>query len=236
MIQGDRIGILGGTFDPVHVGHVDTAHAAREALNLDRVILIPSGTPPHRQYQPAASARHRYAMARLAAGEAEGLEASDLEIGADGPSYTADTLTRLHQLGLQPSQIFFITGADAFAEIRTWSRFPDVLDMAHFVAVSRPGYPARALLLHLPGLSSRMAAGNLTPLLASKPLIFLVEAQTRDVSSTGIRRRLAAGESIEGMVPALVEAYIREHGLYTRDSSTDAADHLQGLRGRHDES
>jgi nicotinate-nucleotide adenylyltransferase len=240
MIHGDRIGILGGTFDPVHVGHVDTARAAREALDLERVILMPSGTPPHRQYQPAASPEHRYAMTRLAAGEADGLDASDLELGVEGPSYTADTLARLHQSGIQPSQIFFITGADAFAEIHTWSRFPDVLDMAHFVAVSRPGHPATALPRLLPALAARMAAGNLTPLVASNLRIFLVQAETRDVSSTGIRRRLAAGESIQGMVPASVEAYIRDHGLYTRDTSTDgildAAGRLQGTPGRHDES
>lgn len=118
-----RLGILGGTLDPIHLGHLETALAARAALSLDRVIVMPSRIPPHRQHQPIASRYHRFAMAALAVNGLDGLVASDMELCAPGPSYTADTLSRFQAAsGLRASQIFFITGADAFAEIETWHR------------------------------------------------------------------------------------------------------------------
>jgi len=220
MTSGPRIGILGGTFDPVHLGHLETALAAHRALDLDRVLVMPSGTPPHRQSQPSASRFHRFAMTALAVNGDDRLAVSDLEIGELGPSYTFETLTRLQATGLTASQIFFITGADAFAEIDTWSRYPQVLEMAHFVVVSRSGHPAFALGSTLPALAPRMNhAARATPSTAgssSKLAIFLVDAPTPDVSSTDIRRRLGSGTSIGGLVPAAVETYICQHGLYSR--------------------
>src|SRR6478609_8400275 len=116
-----RLGILGGTLDPVHVGHIETALAARDALSLNRILLLPSRVPPHRPQQPAASTFHRFAMTALAVNGIDGLEASDIELSAPGTSYTADTLERLHATGLAASQLFFILGVDAFAEIATWN-------------------------------------------------------------------------------------------------------------------
>src|SRR5918993_3914439 len=118
MNEAVRIGILGGTLDPIPLGHLDAASAAREALSLDRVLIIPSHVPPHRS-EPVSSAFHRFAMAALAVNGVDGLAVSDLELAAPGPSYTADTLVRVRQgfAGLPASQIFFIIGADAFAEI-----------------------------------------------------------------------------------------------------------------------
>jgi nicotinate-nucleotide adenylyltransferase len=220
MTSGTRIGILGGTFDPVHVGHVDTALAAQRALALDRVLLMPSGTPPHRSSPPSASRFHRFAMAALAVTGLPGLMVSDLEIGVTEPCYTYDTLARLHGTGLLASQIFFITGADAFAEIDTWSRYPQVLEMAHFVVVSRPGHAAAALPAKLPGLTARMrgATAHASTTVAAPSLleVLLVDAVTHDVSSTEVRRRLESGTSIAGLVPAAVETYIGQHGLYSR--------------------
>jgi len=220
MTSGTRIGILGGTFDPVHVGHVDTALAAQRALALDRVLVMPSGTPPHRSVPPSASRFHRFAMAALAVTGLPGLMVSDLEIGVSEPCYTYDTLARLHGTGLLASQIFFITGADAFAEIDTWSRYPQVLEMAHFVVVSRPGHAAAALPSKLPALTARMrgAAAQASTTVTAPTLleILLVDAPTRDVSSTEVRRRLESGISIAGLVPAAVETYIGQHGLYSR--------------------
>jgi nicotinate-nucleotide adenylyltransferase len=218
MISGTRIGILGGTFDPVHTGHVDTALAAQRALMLDAVLLLPSGTPPHRT-QPQASRFHRFAMAALAVTGVQGLMVSDLEIGATEPSYTFDTLARLHAAGLSASRLFFITGADAFAEIETWSRYPQVLDMAQFVVVSRPGYPAARLRTTLPELAPRMQTRDpqaATVVDSAAPAVTLVDAPTRDVSSTEVRRNLESGASIAGLVPAAVETYIAQHGLYSR--------------------
>jgi nicotinate-nucleotide adenylyltransferase len=228
MVHGTRIGILGGTFDPIHVGHVDTALAAKEALALERVLILPSGAPPHRQDQPCASRFHRFAMAALAANGIRGLMVSDLEIGEAGRSYTFDTLARLHATGVSAAQIFFITGADAFAEIETWSRFPQVLEMAHFVVVSRPDHPAAVMALKLPALAARMSRPTPSvPASAGSPSqleIFLVDARTRDVSSTEIRRRRRMGMSIQGLVPPAVETYICDHELYSqhRESLTKA--------------
>jgi nicotinate-nucleotide adenylyltransferase len=225
MISGTRIGILGGTFDPVHTGHVDTALAAQRTLGLDHVLVMPSGTPPHRATPPAASRFHRFAMTALAVTGVPELKVSDLEIGQDSPCYTFDTLARLHRTGLAAAAIFFITGADAFEEIETWSRYPQVLEMANFVVVSRPGHPASALPSKLPALAERMseppAARASTGVDAcSGPQVLLVDLPTRDVSSTEVRRRLAAGASVAGLVPAAVETYIGQHGLY---SGGDAA-------------
>jgi nicotinate-nucleotide adenylyltransferase len=215
MTSGTRIGILGGTFDPVHLGHLETALAAERSLALDRVLVMPSGTPPHRHQQPFASPSHRFAMTAIAVTGLQGLQVSDFEVRDTGPSYTFDTLARLHELGLDRLQIFFITGADAFAEIETWSRYPHVLDMANFAVVSRPGHRAPSLRAALPGLAGRMRDPAAAAAASVEPAIFLIDASTPDVSSTDVRRRLGEGRSIDGLVPPMVATYITQHALYT---------------------
>jgi nicotinate-nucleotide adenylyltransferase len=233
-----RVGILGGTLDPIHCGHLDAAIAARNALQLTEVRIVPSRVPPHRAVQPAASPFHRFAMAALAVNGLDGLVASDAELCVEGPSYTADTLDRLRQR-LDGSQIFFITGADAFAEIATWHRYPDVLDLAEFVVVSRPGHAMDDMRRRLPALSSRMRSavdvmrlGTSTPSTHRTPSILLVETKTPDVSSTSIREKLLRGESVSGLVPPAVERHIHQHGLYCRNvrvqADTRTADQLHG--------
>ena len=208
-----RVGILGGTLDPIHVGHIDTALAARNALSLSRILVMPSRIPPHRPHSPAASMFHRFAMASLAVQSLDTWLACDDELREDGPSYTALTLERLAQRGLPAGRTFFITGADAFAEIETWHRYPEVLDLAHFVVISRPGMTAAAAVERVPGISVRLqpAVASIVP---PRPSIFAVDAPTPDVSSTDIRRRLRAGLSISGLVPPAVEAHIMRHRLY----------------------
>lgn len=233
MNEAARIGILGGTLDPIHFGHLDTALAAREALALDRVVIVPARLPPHRNEQPVASPFHRFAMAALAVNGVEGLSASDIELASPGPSYTADTLERVRgSLGLSASQIFFITGADAFADIETWKRYPEVLDLAEFVAVSRPGMPVAALRQQLPALKDRMRLPLRRSDLESRnsrTSIFLVDAPTSDVSSTEIRRRLLAGLPLNGLVPIAIEHHIHQHGLYLQQPlNQSTADHLHG--------
>ncbi len=227
-----RIGLLGGTLDPIHVGHVETAQAAKRALALDCVYVLPSHVPPHRSQQPLASGYHRFAMAALAINGIDGLSVSDVELCAPGPSYTADTLTRFRERSSwRGSQIFFITGADAFAEIETWYRYPDVLDLAHFAVVSRPNFPVERLRGTLPALAPRMvSAGGAGSAVrdARFASIFLIDAPTPDVSSTGIRRRLLAGESVAGMIPEAVDRHIRQHHLYSSNPEFNTADHLHG--------
>ncbi|HXT69544.1 MAG TPA: nicotinate-nucleotide adenylyltransferase [Vicinamibacterales bacterium] len=209
-----RLGLLGGTFDPIHQGHLDVAEAARRALGLTTVWLMPARIPPHRR-APRASAPHRFAMAALAAQTCEDFQVSDVEMTDPGelsPSYTEATLDRLSGRGLDTREIFFITGADAFRDIRTWKGFPGILDRCHFVAVSRPGQPVSGLRSILPELAERMLDAPGPP--PARPAIFLVDAPTASVSSTLIRERIAGGESIEGMVPREVAAHIEKHGLY----------------------
>jgi nicotinate-nucleotide adenylyltransferase len=218
-----RIGILGGTLDPIHCGHLAAAAPARDAFDLARVLVMPSHVPPHRPLQPIASPFQRFAMAALAVSGLPRIEACDDELRADGPSYTADTLDRLRRRGLAPSQIFFITGADAFAEIATWKRYPEVLDLAHFVVVSRPGYDIDALGARLPDLRGRMRPAGAPARTDGATLILLLQAPTPDVSSTVVRERLRRGESLAGLVPPLVETHIHQHHLYSTP-----ADHLHG--------
>jgi nicotinate-nucleotide adenylyltransferase len=210
-----RVGILGGTFDPIHRGHLDVARACQAALRLDRVWIVPAHVPPHRG-EPSASPYHRFAMAALAVAsepETGWLQVCDIELAEEGPSFTALTLRRVRHSEGDRSQIFFLTGADAFAEIATWREYPGILELAHFVVVSRPGWPVGMLRDRLPALAGRMVAAlpNDVP---AQPSILLVDAATADVSSTEVRRRLATGQPLEGRVPAAVERHANRHGLY----------------------
>lgn len=212
-----RVGLLGGTFDPIHAGHLALARGAEQALDLECVRFTPSARPPHRTDSPQASGSDRLEMIRRAIAETSAghtrWEASDLELRREGTSYSFDTLSALHNEGLAPSQIFFITGADAFADIATWHRYPDVLDAAHFAVVARPGTTIESLRQRLPSLAPRMIPPvNLEE--SAGPRIVLIEAATPDVSSTDIRRRAARGESLEGLVSPSVAAYIAQHSLY----------------------
>jgi nicotinate-nucleotide adenylyltransferase len=224
-----RLGVLGGTLDPVHLGHLAAAHAAARALALDAVWLMPSHVPAHKA-APTASPWHRFAMAALAAADDPLLAASDLELARPGPTFTWDTLQALAARGHAPSQIFFITGVDAFAGIETWRRFPDVLEAGNFVVVSRPGHALpEAVRQHqavAPRLRAAPADGG-ADLAISEGFcaIWLVEADTPDVSSTDIRQRVLTGQEVGAVVPASVAAHIRRHGLYT---PTPAARRLHG--------
>jgi nicotinate-nucleotide adenylyltransferase len=205
-------GVLGGTLDPIHYGHLAAADAAQQALSLDRMLLIPSNIAPHRADPAGASPGDRFVMAQLAVEGRPRWAASRLELDRDGPSYTFDTLDALQN---QPegSQFFFIIGTDAFSEIATWSRYPAVLDLANFVVVSRPGFTLDSLQKRLPDLADRMTTPDRFQL-SAKTRIVLLEAPTPDISSTDIRRRVRSHESIAGLVPDAVADYIRTHRLY----------------------
>lgn len=216
------LGVLGGTFDPIHNGHISAGLRAQAALGLAHVLVVPSRMPPHRS--AGASPEDRLAMASMAAAEQQGWTASDLELKRDGPSYTFDTLTALRATSTK--QLFFIIGADAFAEIATWSRCQAVLDLAHFAVVARPGTTLDSLQKRLPDLAERMTTPDGFKSKAShlrqgfggqanvRLAVILIQAETPDVSSTTIRRRVCAGESISELVPASVASYISTHRLY----------------------
>ncbi len=192
MTAARRIGLLGGTFDPIHNGHLDVARAAQREVGLTAVHILPAQVPPHRP-QPVASPFHRFAMAALAIAGVKSWRVSDLELRLSPPSYTAHTLRHYRDRGYSSDELFFLIGADAFNDIHHWHDYPAILDAARFVVFSRPGY----------GVSRH-----------SDRAIF-VQAETADVSSSAIRRARAEGRPIDGMVPPAVQQHIEQHGLYT---------------------
>lgn len=239
MTDRRRTGILGGTFDPIHVGHLALAEAARRALSLDQVMLLPARVPPHRPHEPEASPFHRFAMAALAAIGRPGLLVSDIELLRQGPSYTADTLRALHAAGYTAESLYFLTGADAFAEIATWREFPGVLNLAHFVVCARPGAPLSMVTDRVPEVAGRVVEGprraNGTdrptpdrPAGATGTTVMFLDADTPAVSSTDIRNALRTGRPLAGLVPPDVDAYIRRHGLYGAPPEPDAGASARG--------
>ena len=216
-----RLGVLGGTFDPVHFGHLDAADAARSTAALDEVIFVPSHDPPHRPHGPRATGFHRFALTALAVNDREGYRVSDLELARDGRSYTSDTLRRLHDGGWRPVQLFFIIGADAFAEIATWHEFPAVLDAAHFLVIARPGTTVEDAVARTPELRPRTRRTIEHLDAAGSTAIVLIEARTRAVSSTAIRERIAARQPIDDLVPAAVARHITANRLYEKGTLED---------------
>jgi nicotinate-nucleotide adenylyltransferase len=212
------LGLLGGTFDPVHYGHLRAADAVRRALRLAEVRLFPAGDPPHRA-APVATAAHRVAMLELAIAEFPGLALDAREIARPGKSYTVLTLRELRaEAPLRP--LALVVGADAFAGLPTWHRWTEIFDLAHVVVVTRPDTP-------LPDTPDGPLAEHWAQRLQRDPAalasqqagaIFVLPVPPQPVSSTAIRRALAAGApgvaAVRGMVPPAVLAYIDRNQLY----------------------
>ena len=210
-----RLGILGGTFDPIHMGHLRTAEEIGEKLALKKVHLIPSASPPHKTSAPVSRFEHRMAMARIGAAESPALEAVDLESRRSGLSYSIETLKELYRT-LHSPEIFFILGTDAFFEIRTWKEYEQLFHYAHFVIIMRPGFRSRGLdglLSELGARSAREGDGGLFTVPSGKT-IMVMETTLMDISSTEIRKRAMEGRSIRFLVPRGVREYIEEKRLY----------------------
>ena len=202
MAEKKKVGILGGTFDPIHVGHLMTAEAVRDEYHLDKVIFIPAAVPPHKQNQDVTEAMHRYVMTVLATCSNPNFEVSDIEMNRPGPSYTIDTIRELLERFGEDTEFYFITGADAIQEIHTWDRIEELLEMCHFIGASRQGC--------LPdGNQIKASFGEL-----GKRKIHRLETPELEISSTDIRNRIKKGYSIKYIVPTAVEQYIYKQGLY----------------------
>ena len=227
-----RVGILGGTFDPIHCGHIDMGRAAWNALGLTTLFVIPAHIPPHRA-APYASSHHRFAMVTLAIAMESQWQVSDVELRTEAPSYTSDTLARFHERGYAASEVFFIVGTDAFTDIASWKDYPLILSRASFAIVSRPGYSVKQLPERLPFLKAQMVWTPTDIASQAGARVFLIDAPTADVSSTAIRQHRAAGRSITGMVAPSVQQHIERHGLYTSvPPGRRANDSLSGPGGR----
>jgi nicotinate-nucleotide adenylyltransferase len=196
-----RLGVLGGTFDPIHHGHLVAAQEARHQLELDRVLIVPAGEPPHKPAQPITAAHHRLRMVELAIADDAYASLSRVDVDRPGPCYTVETLELLHREWGPGSRFFFIEGADSLAEIRTWYQPQRLLALCELAVVGRPGVD-----LDLPGLTRDL------PELEGR--LHWLEMPLLEISSSDLRDRVRAGRPITYLVPAAVEAYIREHGLY----------------------
>ena len=194
-----RLGILGGTFDPIHEGHVAAARFAMECAHLDRVLFIPTGRPPHRTAALAPEG-DRLAMVRLAIEDQPRFEVSDMEIKRGGLSYTADTMAELHRLN-PDDDLFLILGWDAARLFRTWHEPDRVASLGSIVIPSRPGTD--------PPTGSEMTALGLRP-----ERVIKCSGGTPDISGSALRGEIAAGRPVTGKLPAAVERYIAERGLY----------------------
>ncbi|WP_431026440.1 nicotinate-nucleotide adenylyltransferase [Halomonas sp. H5] len=206
--------MLGGTFDPVHLGHLRSAVELREVLGLDRVHMIPAHLPPHRA-APGVSSRERLAMLRLGIGETPGLVADDRELRRDGPSYSVDTLASLRaELGAQ-ARLIMAVGHDAFLRLAEWRDPEGLFAQAHVVVIERPDHGA-PLPSRLQSLLAGREVASVEALLAEpRGRLLRLSLPTRlAISATGIRRRLAEGRSVHYLLPEAVRAHIDSRGLY----------------------
>lgn len=192
-----RIGVLGGTFDPIHHGHLAAAAQVGQQLALDEVVFVPTGRPWQKRADHVSDAEHRYLMTLLATVAQPRFTVSRVDVDRPGPTYAVDTLADLREVYGGDAELYFITGADTLAGITTWRQHERVLAQAHMVAVTRPGHD-----LVVPDLPP----GSVTTVAATTPAI----------SSTECRRRAAAGLTLDFLVPASVAAYIDKNGLYRR--------------------
>ena len=211
-----RLGILGGTFDPIHFGHLRLAEEVGEELALENVYLIPAALPPHKDRRPLTPFEQRLAMIRMAAQESPILEAQDLEGHRQGLSYSIETLKEFRRLFKSDLELFFILGMDAFLEIETWKEYQRLFDYAHFVIINRPGVQSETLesfLLSLDVGFKKEGNGNGFVVPSGNVLIYK-EVTLMDISSTKIREMIGAGKSIRFLVPESVRRYIVEEGLY----------------------
>lgn len=197
-----KLGVMGGTFDPVHYGHLVVAEGVRYEYRLDKVIFVPAGRPPHKRDRPISGSEHRLAVTALAVASNPFFEVSDLEIKRHGLSYTYDTIRELQDV-YHPDAVYFITGADAVLELLSWHRFPELLARCRFVAATRPGHNPESLAARLRLLPASLAER-----------IVAFEVPALAISSSDIRRRVSEGRPIKYLLPESVEEYVLSSGLY----------------------
>ncbi|MBU1700518.1 MAG: nicotinate-nucleotide adenylyltransferase [Candidatus Eisenbacteria bacterium] len=199
-----RLGILGGTFDPPHIGHLILADQCRQALRLDSLLILPAGMPPHKNPDHITPFQHRAAMARLAFPESEGYAIEPLEGERKGPSYTVETLRALYARGGGRCSFWLLMGSDSMAELETWKEPEAIVSFCRLGVYGRPLY-------HIDGLKKQWLAH-----------VDSVEGPLVDISSTQIRQMVRAGKSLNFLVPERVRKYILTHGLYAGKSPAGA--------------
>ena len=220
--MSSRIGLLGGTFNPIHNAHLAIARQAREMLELDRVVMIPSGDPPHKPPTGLASAKDRYEMVRLAVASDPQFGVSDVDVRRSGKSYSIDTVRLLQQEYGKETRLYFLIGLDAFLEFPTWREPETLLTLCCFVVLSRPGLSFLALssLPMIPRIPQAslldLDEGRRVRLDAQAGLQSLIclRGTPSYVSASDIRARIARGDSTANQLPPVVESYILQHHIY----------------------
>ena len=205
-LRPKRIGILGGTFNPIHIGHLIMAEEVCKRHHLSKVIFIPAYTPPHKYVDDLTDARHRFQMTKEAINENDKFEVSDLEIKRKGKSYTIDTVNEILGHYGEECEVFLIMGADSLNELELWKDIRKLSQLCHFVIVNRPGFSTEAS----PRLTELIGDDNIVDIEKLR-----IEIEPVGISSTEIRKRLKDRIEIKGLVPECIEAYIKEHGLYS---------------------
>jgi nicotinate-nucleotide adenylyltransferase len=226
---GQRIGVMGGTFDPIHLGHLRAAEEIYRAFGLDRIIFVPAARPPHKAGGGTASALHRYEMVSLATVFTPYFTVSPIELQRPGKSYTVDTLRAFRRIYGPASTFYFILGVDAFLEMATWKEVRELLGMVQLIVTARPGWRLDEVERSLtPAQLQKLGAPKFTYLkiaeinhdVARRPtppgLIALVEVVSLDISSSEIRELVQAGRSIRFLVTDTVAAYMAKNRLYQR--------------------
>jgi len=215
-----RLGIFGGTFDPIHLAHLRCAEEVREALGLDRVLFVPAAIPPHKRGRHVAAAAHRLAMVRLAIARNPHFILSAVELDRPGRSYSVDTLRILRE-GMRGTRFTLLLGLDAFREIRTWKEYQTLFTLTDVAVFSRPPYPLSAARGLLPVATRRQfcyGRDRRTLVHESGHRIRFLRVTSLDISASDIRHRLRHGASIRYLVPPAVEQYLNRHRLYRRGS------------------
>lgn len=207
-----KLGIMGGTFDPIHFGHLVTAEAVRVEFNLDKVIFVPAGNPPHKIKRAVTDKKHRYLMTILATVTNPYFEVSTIEIDREGYTYTIDTIKEFKRIYGEETELYFITGADAILEIFTWKNAEELLKLCNFVAATRPGFEKKLIDEKL----------KRTKEIYGKE-IYKVAVPSLAISSTDIRERVSKRKPIKYLLPESVERYIEKCGLYKKDGIDDKA-------------
>jgi nicotinate-nucleotide adenylyltransferase len=212
-----RIGLFGGTFDPIHWGHLRSAEEVSETFELDRILFIPASIPPHKRGETATPARDRLQMVRLAAARNPRFRVSTVEISRPGVSYSIDTIRHFAERKSEGDSLFFIIGLDAFREIGSWKNFTEIFPLCDFIVTSRPGSkdndPLRGTGVAVKKLFCYdLKRGNYKHLSGTR--IFFIKLTDIAISASGIRERVKEGKSIRYLVPSRVETYIKKRGLY----------------------
>ena len=220
MTKPKKIGIYGGTFNPIHFGHLRSALEVAEKCRLDKVFFVPSSLPPHKTYKDLASAADRLAMVRLGVRGNPRLGASSIEVFRGGPSYTVETLAHFRKLFGADAELFFILASDAFAEISTWRDVPGLFELAGFLVMTRPGHAmpefSKALGPQVKGQFKRGSDGRFVH--KSGHAIEPVDVTLLDISSSDIRSRIRQGLSVRYLVPESVFRYLAKRELYVRET------------------